>query len=307
LQVALRRLNRPEDPTESAHRTAALGEHLKLLFNIAVFYPRLLVIDPHGGGPNHTPSLPSSPALSTSSSPRLEGSPRVGRSGAPADNLERVSSLGRRGAGAIRGLFGRSKSSSNGSSRPGSPEIGGPPSGKTSPKPDVPTGQGALLGRGFDALVASLIALVVSLPSTGPLPGPPLNHAIHALSEFPLSDAWTALVPSARPLPRPLPCASSADPSTAQAPALPPLPARLLSILDSATLYYCPNDPDGADVIAKLDPDADFDVDAGLATILLLLRKMIVGEKSDGGLCKAFRDRLLPVDMCALQASSGSR
>ena len=265
-------------PTDS-ESLMALSEQLKLLYNLAIFYPRLLAIDPKIPAPFDYISLPASDS---------RYSPSIDKSSVS-------SSLGR----GLKNIFSKSPASSPSLSS-------GRNSRPTSPAPGMTRrGSFQVQRHTLAAIAPPLIDFILNLPATynQPYPKAPLNHALYALSELPFSSKWAAGSAILSDYPS-LPSTSTAASNDLDS--LPPLTAKLLCLLDSAMEYTFPDaiDPDDAANRTRLTKPSgqaqelrtETDIDSELAPILLLIRKCIVGDET-GRSRRSTRSRLLSDSM----------
>lgn len=262
-----------------AEALMALSEQLKLLYNLAVFYPRLMAIDPRTPAPFDYVSLPASDS---------RYSPSIDKSSVS-------SSLGR----GLKNIFSKSPSSS--------PSLGsGRSSRPTSPAPSMARrGSFQVQRHTLAALAPPLIDFILNLPAAynQPYPKAPLNHALYALSELPFTSEWAA----GSAILGDYPCLPTTSTATAnELDSLPPLLAKLLCLLDSAMEYTFPDnvEPDDSSNRQRLTKPSgqaqelrtETDIDSELAPILLLIRKCIVGDES-GRSRRSTRSRLLSDSM----------
>lgn len=246
----------------------ALSELLKMLYNLAVFYPRIKTLDPKADVDSSAEETVS--PSSSASSPETEALPATSKSTA----------LGR----GLRSMWSRTGTRS----RPTSPS--------SSPKSPVP--------KGLDHLASALVRLIVLLPhqSDQPLSGSPLGGALLSLGELPASSCWF----TDRNVPAHAQIAQSTLPSTSTQPdvesigTLPPLPAKLVSVLDNSLEYCFPGDVEGDDAANRKRLDragrAVEDLDAELAPLLLIIRKCVVSDEQ-GAVGATLRARLLSNNM----------
>lgn len=249
----------------------ALADQLKLLYNLALFYPRILAIDPKENMPIDYTSIQSTPDLS-----RL----------APSEKGSVSSSLGR----GLKHIFSKSPSGSSGSS-----------SRPTSPAPSVSRSECSTSQRkALPTLAIPLIDLILSLPNgqfEHPYPSPPLTHALHALSELPSTSEWSKGSSSISNLP------STSTASASNLDTLPLLLGRLLQLLNQSMQYTFPEkvDPDDSANRSRLLADSkgvrnEAEVDSELAPLLLMIRKAVIGDES-GRSRRGLRERLLSSSM----------
>jgi hypothetical protein len=261
----------------STDQSMALSEHLKLVYNLAIFYPRLQAIDPKAA---------SSPTTSTSSSGTAHSASETGNTRTQTLGQTTSAMLGR----GIRSVL--AKVSSPNSNRPASPR----------------SDQSRTLTtiKYLDQLAPCILQIVLSLPfqASSPIPQPPLSHALHALSELACTQEWfepfdsihQSIVLNDLALPTTATGISLVDES------LPPLVCRLLILLDSC-LGVCfpravkPDDDANLKRLAQLTGSPPTTLDSELAPLLLLVRKCVVGDES-GRSGSGLRARLLSDTMC---------
>lgn len=253
--------------------TMALSEHLKLLYNLAIFYPRLQAIDPKSDatspkGSQQTHANPKSPH----NSPPLRSHPL-----SPSTSSSGSSNKIARGIKNVRSMLP--------SGRPGSPLPG---SKRNSPE------------RSLDSLAPQLVQLIIAWPINADTlsPLPPLSHALHCLSVLATGPDWYEPYPLASQkafsdfLERPNAASNVTKQSTS---ALPPLVAKIYVSLDRHLAYSFPSadDPDAATTRTRIDQlagESDYAslLDSALAPLILLLRKCIIGdmEKNSGDIIR---------------------
>lgn len=145
--------------------------------------------------------------------------------------------------------------------------------------------------------------LALCLPfAQGPDCGPfgAYKHVLTALLNFNLTTYSTIIfAPLAPALAQAIPDLPNASPNSSNRtpPSLPPLPARLLTLLDACCAFYIPGtcspDDEKARAAALSSPGV---LDEGLQALLLLLAKC-AAEDSGSGTRQGLKECLLPIDM----------
>lgn len=158
----------------------------------------------------------------------------------------------------------------------------------------------------FCSVVSSLATLALCLPfGVGSACGPfgLYKQVITSLLNFNVSTYSSTLFAPLSPFTAP-PIASlpSTSPSRPE-PSLPPLPARLLSLLDRTCEYYIPYGPDDDDARERAEQAPD-NLDEGLTWLILLLTKL-VAEDAKGDVRRGVKLCLLADDMYVQLRTTG--
>ena len=307
-------------PVATAEQLAALLEHLRVVFNLAMFYPQLVAVaaveerqqqrERERRASEDATARAASPALGVSSTMARSKSDDAASIRSATGLIGRNASVDRDRAATSSGAILASSASSVHRKVKGlfsrSPRLGvdSPDGSPNSPRrrrwrsndgDAVP--ETGLSSRLAPAVVRVLLGLPAQADGTPTLQ---LSAAINALLQLPSTANVFLASPSSfiHPLP-PLPSAGlKSTPSP-----LPPLPARLLALLDAITRVSCalPGEPtvspDDPRLVRKRGQD-ESGIDASIVAICALLCEMIHNEPGDL-VERGLRSRLLADDMCA--------